>query len=436
MKIRVLILGIMPATNIRKTSGLITCICLVLGGQCLLVGCANQEKTRTEKPDSKVKIQKTTLSAPLVLKNIGYNTKTGIISMPEEIRAVAFSPDSRYVACVSGIEVPKGGTDTSPSIVTRDRTDDEISSNIFACHFVVIFEIATGVSKLQFITEAVVRSLAFSADSRTLFVGCDAHTLEDLGTYGTGYLQVWDIEHGKLLRNVEKDVNMMTVARAGHRLALGMGGGQGNRSTLAILDTTNWQTLHQFKPDVEVGILEDIAFSADGRWFGALFFARESSIGELWIWDTHTGKNLLHEVDGYETFSHPESSKAIEPPLAMTVPANKESHSYIYCGNTRFRVKYAGEQLKVLDKTFTIRRDSETLFAFEHFNPKRVVSADSFGNRVEEPPTTYSLWDLPLQKVVASWEFDTMLPQVIFSFDRKLLAVISRGNKCHILKLL
>jgi len=355
--------------------------------------------------------------------------------MPQEITAVAFSPDARYVACVSGIEVPKGKTDTQPGIIHKEHADGEVPPNILAGSFVTVFEMATGVSKLQFITEAVVRSLAFSADSGMLFVGCDAHRLEDLGQDEAGYLQVWDVERGKLLRNVEKDVNLMTVAPTGHRLALGMGGGYENLLSLAILDTTSWRTIHQFKPEVKVGILEDIAFSSDGRWFGALFFARESSIGEVWIWDTRSGKTLLHVVDSYETFSHPESSHAISPPLAMTVPGDKQAKGYIYCGNTRFKVKYVGERLKVLDTAFTLPKSSETIFAFERLNPKRAVSANSFGNRVEEPPTIYSLWNLQSQKVVASWKFDTFSPQILFSFNRNFLAVVSRGKKCHILKL-
>ncbi len=401
---------------------------------CLLAGCTGQKETHNEYPGPTAKTQKALLSTPLVFGNIGYDTKTGIINMPRNIVAVAFSPDSRYVACASRIEVMTEGADSHPGIVYTEHADDDMPLNILARRLVIIFDMATGVSKLQFITEAVVRSLAFSADSGMLFVGCDAHRLEDLGQDEAGYLQVWDVERGKLLRNVEKDVNLMTVAPTGHRLVLGMGGGYENHLSLAILDTTSWRTIHQFKPEVKVGILEDIAFSSDGRWFGALFFARESSIGEVWIWDTRSGKTLLHVVDSYETFSHPESSHAISPPLAMTVPGDKQAKGYIYCGNTRFKVKYAGETLKVIETSDVIKNRSDTVFAYANFNPKRAVSSDYFHAAAQDKPITYSLWDLNSQKVIKSWQLKAGYPNVEFSPDGKILAVVSAEDTYQLIK--
>ena len=87
------------------------CCAIVISLFC--AGCKNSSvpgsaanKSTAGKPVNKP--QKTTLNTPTVLKNISYNPKTRIISMPGAITAVAFSPDSRYIACASVVDLVKG----------------------------------------------------------------------------------------------------------------------------------------------------------------------------------------------------------------------------------------------------------------------------------------------------------------------------------------
>jgi len=390
---------------------------------CLLAGCTGAKKTHSEKPVSKAKTQAALLSTPFVLGNIGYNTKTGIINVPARITTVAFSPDARYVACMSRVEVIKGGADSKPGIVHTEHADDEMPPNILARRFVIIFEMATGVAKLQFMTEAIVNSLAFSADSQMLFVGCEAHSVEDRYEDRKGYLQVWDVRQGKMLRNIETGAYHMAVAPTGHMLALAREESPGNPSTITVLDTKSWHVLHRFTSILDISDLDDIAFSADGHWLSVAYSAEEHWAGEVWIWDTRSRKRILRINDDFS----PQLLRGIEKPLAITIPTDKQSNGYIYCGSTRFKVKYAGEQLKMLEKSSTLSKHSEDVRAIESFNPKRAVSRNNEGDSL-------SLWDINSQKIVASWKIDGY-SRLKYSPDGKFLAVISEDKTCRVIRL-
>lgn len=394
----------------------------LFGCLCLLGGCANRTKTHSKKPGAK--IQKVTLTTHLVLGNIGYNTKTGIINMPERIIAVAFSPDSQYVACVSPVKVMKEEVGTQPGIVAEGHSYNEILPNTLAGSYIIVFNMATGVAKLQSLTESVVKSLAFSADSQMLFIGCEAHSVDELHEDRAGCLQVWDVGQGKMLRNIEIGAYHMAVAPTGHMLALAKEESLDNPSTITIFDTRNWHILHTFKSMWNVSDLDDITFSSDGGWFGVAFSAMEDWAGEVWIWDTRSGKRILRINDDLS----PEPLRGVEGPLAITVPADKQSNGTIYCGDTQFKVKYVGELLKVLEKSLTLTKPSENVRSIERFNPQRVVSSS------DEADDVLSVWDLNSQKVIASLKADGY-SRLEYSSDGKYLAEISEEKTCQIVKL-
>lgn len=175
------------------------------------------------------------------------------ISEPDNIQAVAISPNNQKVA------LSYGGTDDSGAVRVINVNSGE-----------VLLSLSAG---------AFAEAIDWNFDGSQLA----ALTSYGMGTFKSSYLNVWDEEGALLLE--ERLIGQSTLAVAWSPDGKMLANSSGNE--VSVWDTLKWEIV-QTVGDHEPGVVTDLAWNPDGR-----HLAITGSDSKVSVWDVTTGKQTL-----------------------------------------------------------------------------------------------------------------------------------------------